>query len=554
MARKVVPRSYEAVPSYPTFEDDQEDSIYTDPHRDTTVRAANASASSPHKSQQSYPPSAQFSSPNSGSFSDKENAPEPPRQRGSNTSPLVKKEKGLIAKSARSAPYILPHESMSPRRSKASTSSRPLAERSNVTGVTKGSKSKPSLRVTSAPSSVTSSRSPSIVPESPTAGNGQEEEEEGEDEGEGEGEGEEQTNDEEEEEEPESTQQSRVSETPAPSRPSRRTPPSTQVPTASQFPSSQRPGSQFYDPNQSMAERRKVKGAYNTIQQDLADNKNALVQPGNVGLLEYIEKTNELFSSVKQTSDAMVDGKVQVEIGRIAAEKAKRVGNSSTNTGLDIDEFIAKCIQFMEKSKPGDSSDGHDWAYLGREVATPAMKTAKTSDFMYGPMGVQKRQRLIKERKKAVRRRPEEFIRPIDLDEKQIAQNENSTTKNVVAIHKSLTDYIEQSGDGVINYFEFVINPESYSQTIENMFYLAFLVKDGRVGILESEDGLLYLSPATPPTPEEIQEKNIHRKQIVMPMEKHIWRELIEVFDIQKSVIPTRPREIAAINASGWYS
>ncbi|RVD84600.1 uncharacterized protein DFL_006341 [Arthrobotrys flagrans] len=548
MTGKVVSRPFEAA-SYPLFEDGQEDSLYTDPHRDS-IRAASSSSSSssPHKSQQSYPPSGQFSPPSSGPFSDKENAPEPPRQRGSNTSPLVKKEKGLIAKPARSAPYTIARESMSPRRSKPSASSKPLTERSNVTDVSKRSASRPSLRATSDASSITLSRPPSVVPESPAAEDGEEEEAEGEEEND------EEEEEEEEEEAPEPTQQSRVSETPAPSGPSRRTPAPSQIPTASQFPSSQRPGSQFYDPNQSMAERRKVKGAYNTLQQDLADNKNTLVQPGNVGLLEYIEKTNELFSNVKQTSDAMVDGKVQVEIGRIAAEKAKRVGNSSTNTGLDVDEFIAKCIQFMAKSKPGDAGDGHDWAYLGREVATPSMRTAKTSDFMYGPLGVQKRQRLVKERKKAVRRRPEEFIRPIDLDEKQIAQNENSTTKNVVDIHTCLRDYLDTVDEKIVGYFEFVINPESYGQTIENMFYLAFLVKEGKVAILESEDDMLYLAASDPATSKEIKEEGIVKKQLVMPMEKHIWRELIEVFDIRTSMIPTRPKEVEAINASGWYS
>ncbi|KAK6342982.1 nuclear protein [Orbilia javanica] len=546
MARKVVPRPYETV-SYPAFEDDQEDSIYTDPRRDLA-------ASSPQKSQQSYPAGGQFSSPSSGSFSDKENAPEHPRQqRGSNTSPLVKKEKGLIAKSARSAPYTIARESMSPRKSRPLASPKPLAEKSNITGVSQGPGSGSSLRATSAPS-ITSSRSPSVVPESPAAENDQEEGEEEVEDEEAEEEDSSEEEDDDDEETSDPTQQSRVSETPAPSRSSRRTPAPSQIPSASQFPSSQRPGSQFYDPNQSMAERRRVKGAYNTIQQDLADNKTNLVQPGNVDLLEYIEKTNRLFSDVKQTSDAMVDGKVQVEIGRIAAEKAKRVGNSSTNTGLDVDEFIAKCIQFMAKSKPGDAADGHDWAYLGREVATPSMRTAKTSDFMYGPMGVQKRQRLIKERKRAVRRRPEEFIRPIDLDEKEIAKNENSTTKNVVDIHKCLIDYFVSSGEEIVGYFEFIINPESFSQTIENMFYLAFLIKDGRVGILESEEDVLYLTSTSPPTPEEILEEGIEKKQIVLPMDKRAWRELIDAFGIKQSMIPTRPKEPEAINASGWYS
>ncbi|KAK6532828.1 nuclear protein [Arthrobotrys megalospora] len=555
MARKVVPRPYED-----PFEDDQEESLYTDPYRDT-IKASS------RKLHPSYPPDGQLSShdpsfnssPSSGSFSDKENAPVPSRQRGSDTSPLVKKEKGSIARSAHSAPYPVANETMAARKPKASASSRPLTERSNTSKISK-SKSPHTRRTTSAAPSRTSSRAPSIVPETPAAEESDQEMSESDttaQQPQVDDEEEEEEEDDDEEDIPQATQRSRVSETPAPSRSTQRAPRQSQLPAASQAPaSSQRPlATQYYDPNQSMAERRRVKGAYNNIQQDLADNRDKLLKQGNSGLLHYIEKANELFNDVKQTSDAMVDGKVQVEIGKIAAEKAKRVGNSNTNTGLDIDEFIAKTIQFMSKSRPGDTSDGHDWAYLGREVATPSMKTASTSDFMYGPMAVQKRQRLVKERKKVIRRRPEEYIRPIDLDEKQIAKNENSTTKNVVHVHDCLIDYLTRTGEGVIGYFDFVINPESYSQTIENMFYLAFLIRDGRVGIREDEDdGLPYLEATDPATPEEAHAKGIVRKQIVMPMEKHIWRELIEVFQLEQSVIPTRPREVEAINASGWYS
>ena len=41
-----------------------------------------------------------------------------------------------------------------------------------------------------------------------------------------------------------------------------------------------------------------------------------------------------------------------------------------------------------------------------------------------------------------------------------------------------------------IDYFELVINPQSYGHTIENIFHLAFLVKDGLVRIELSENGL----------------------------------------------------------------
>lgn len=34
---------------------------------------------------------------------------------------------------------------------------------------------------------------------------------------------------------------------------------------------------------------------------------------------------------------------------------------------------------------------------------------------------------------------------------------------------------------GEINLFEFIVNPASFPQSVENLFYLSFLIRDGRV-------------------------------------------------------------------------
>lgn len=47
---------------------------------------------------------------------------------------------------------------------------------------------------------------------------------------------------------------------------------------------------------------------------------------------------------------------------------------------------------------------------------------------------------------------------------------------------------LDPSGKG-INYFTLVVNPHDFGQTVENVFYASFLIRDGRAGISVLDDG-----------------------------------------------------------------
>lgn len=48
--------------------------------------------------------------------------------------------------------------------------------------------------------------------------------------------------------------------------------------------------------------------------------------------------------------------------------------------------------------------------------------------------------------------------------------------------------------DEGIRYLELVINPHDFAQTVENIFYTSFLIKDGRLGIEVLNDGDIIIS------------------------------------------------------------
>jgi non-structural maintenance of chromosomes element 4 len=70
-----------------------------------------------------------------------------------------------------------------------------------------------------------------------------------------------------------------------------------------------------------------------------------------------------------------------------------------------------------------------------------------------------------------------------------------------------------------INLFEFVINPGSFGQTIENIFYLSFVIRNAMAKIEEDENGLPVVSWVGDSEGESTDEN----KQTVLEMTMKHW-------------------------------
>ena len=100
---------------------------------------------------------------------------------------------------------------------------------------------------------------------------------------------------------------------------------------------------------------------------------------------------------------------------------------------------------------------------------------------------IKKRQAIARRKKSGkdlgVESRPKEV--------RNLKEEEESTTKDVQHILNHVVKACQRKGR--IGYFHFLVDPTSFGQTVENMFHLSFLVKDGRVGVVMGQDGVPYI-------------------------------------------------------------
>ncbi|KAF9066154.1 Nse4 C-terminal-domain-containing protein [Rhodocollybia butyracea] len=308
-----------------------------------------------------------------------------------------------------------------------------------------------------------------------------------------------------------------------------------------------------YDPDQDPEEKRALRREYREIHKNMEDFRQNLKDCTIDNLSDAVKRTDKAFHKVKNTAEATLDSSVLLQLTASHAQMARSLKSGSG--AFDIDDYIAKLVTFMgghklDNQNP-DDSDADDalldapleWDQIGRRALAKSRRVPVVG-FMLGPLSIEQKKRAPVKRAKFEKNKADER-KPQEIREEDISRSVNETTKNVVTLETILSEV------GPINLFKFVINPQSFAQSVENMFYLSFLIRDGKAALHTDEEGAPSIFACAQPDDKDYA-AGLRKRQIVFELDMATWKRAIEIFNITEPAIPTRASAKTKIG-NKWY-
>ncbi|CAG5037126.1 unnamed protein product [Parnassius apollo] len=90
--------------------------------------------------------------------------------------------------------------------------------------------------------------------------------------------------------------------------------------------------------------------------------------------------------------------------------------------------------------------------------------------------------------------------------------------------------------NGPLSYFRLVLDPDSFARTVENIYYVSFLVRDGMVAIdVDEERGLPFIKPV--PSSQREERNAAGENQFIVSIDMARWKELVTAFKIHSPMM-----------------
>ncbi|XP_036278893.1 non-structural maintenance of chromosomes element 4 homolog A isoform X2 [Pipistrellus kuhlii] len=324
-------------------------------------------------------------------------------------------------------------------------------------------------------------------------------------------------------------------------------------------------GDELLDPASLEAETdhglcRQIRHQYRALITSVQQNREDILNASD-RLTEVLEEANTLFTGVSRAREAVLDAHFLVLASDLGKEKAKQL-RSDLNS-FDMLRYVETLLTHMgvnpleaeELVREDDSPDFEfivydSWRISGKTAENTFNKT-HTFHFLLG--SIQGECPVPKPRAERPRRicaSEKEREMPVQLKRMEESQQE-ATEKEVERILGLLQTYFREDPDTPMSFFDFVVDPHSFPRTVENIFHVSFIVRDGFARIKLDQDRLPIIEPVNINEESEGIDQNTQiRNQGIIALSYRDWEEIVRTFEISEPVIVSGPSQ-QSLSADG---
>lgn len=278
-----------------------------------------------------------------------------------------------------------------------------------------------------------------------------------------------------------------------------------------------------------------------------------------------LDKVRYLYSTIQQNKNSntkihLKDAESFMQTSTFAAINARNI-KFDDQLGIDKQDFLNNISSFLrDRDGPADIDEDmepevhlddlnvglvteedtfnqNNWVKLGLLFQLVSRKSVVV-DFLNGPLATEKkklapRKRNVDDTTSAITSTANQ-VQSTDLR----VNHEQNTAHMVRDIYQQ---FVDKYDDEPINFFRFFINPNSYSQSVENLFFTSFLIKDSKLKLV-CVDGIPMVSIVTIQEMEHLRgssggSNTIHQ---IASLDYSTWKSLITAFDITESFLRHR--------------
>lgn len=280
---------------------------------------------------------------------------------------------------------------------------------------------------------------------------------------------------------------------------------------------------------QELAERRMLRSRYLAVKSLISDEKDDMAKEDSDKFAAIITQVESLHELVQKPREQIADAEALLDITTTLVKSVR----SQSSEGITPSDFVTALLaKFGQQASLDSEPVSLRWADVGLS-ASHVFRAVPGCSTMLGPMDTEVKQRKVSVVNRKRTARPTENTRPEELaDSSEVAKSDTDRNVSVVfdILRKKKSARLEN----------LVLNRQSFAQTVENVFALSFLVKDGRVAINIDDNGHHIVNPRNAPAASAIASGEVSYSHFVFRFDYRDWKLMKEVVVDGDELMPHR--------------